>query len=58
MEMTGLIGILVILGITMYYLIELRKISQRERKERLANAERKRMIQRQITLAEGKIQWD
>lgn len=58
METILTIALVLFTSMTAYFLVTIRAETIRERNERIANAERKRMIQRQITLAEGKIQWD
>lgn len=57
MEITGLIGICAIAGITTFYLIELRKLRQRER-EWLLRVKRSREMMKRMEQAEGKIKWN
>ena len=58
METVLTIALVLFISMTAYFLVTIRAANIRERNERIANTERRRMIQRQITLAEGKIQWD
>lgn len=58
MELVLQIALVAFIMLPIFMLSQLRWQTQRERKTKLADMARKRMIQKQITLEEGRIQWN